>query len=165
MRAPARRSRGRSSFSPPHSFTRSPLQLHVPAGRKGKDPMRTQNIGSARVRYTPRLRPWSDWVHEAVDTIGLIPGLNIPAEIVSGALSLYKRDYIGFGLSVAGLVPVAGDLAVGVKIVRTASTVATAARVAKRVRRVARAVQTTHSAAATRQTAPAVARRTSAPAA
>jgi len=59
-----------------------------------------------------------NWLQEAVDTLGLVPGLNVPAEIVSGGLSLYRGDLAGFLLSVVGLLPVTGEWAVAVKLVR-----------------------------------------------
>ena len=55
--------------------------------------------------------------------LGLIPILNIPAEIVSGLLSLRKKDYVGFGLSVAGLIPLQGEAAVALKLARTAQQI------------------------------------------
>lgn len=42
------------------------------------------------------------------------------AEIVSGLLSLPKRDYVGFGLSVADLVPLQGEAAFALKIAQAA---------------------------------------------
>ncbi len=67
---------------------------------------------------------WEDQVQVAADVLGLIPFLNIPAEIVSGLLSLRKRDYVGFGLSVAGLVPLQGEAAAALKFARTAQQLA-----------------------------------------
>ena len=73
---------------------------------------------------TPPALAWEDKAQAAADVLGLIPILNIPAEIVSGLLSLRKRDYVGFGLSVAGLVPLQGEAAVALKIARTAQQLA-----------------------------------------
>ncbi len=69
------------------------------------------------------VRAWEDQVQAAADVLGLIPILNIPAEIVSGIISLRKKDYVGFGLSVAGLVPLQGEAAVALKIARTSQQI------------------------------------------
>ena len=63
---------------------------------------------------------WHDRVQHAADVLGLVPGLNMPAEIVSGLISLYKGDLVGFGLSLAGLMPVEGEWAVALKLARAA---------------------------------------------
>ena len=64
--------------------------------------------------------PWEDQVQAAADILGLIPLLNIPAEIVSGLIPLRRKDYVGFGLSVAGLIPLEGEVAVAFKLARAA---------------------------------------------
>ena len=91
---------------------------------------------------TLRSRSWEDRVLETADIVGLIPGLNIPAEIVSGLISLKKKDYVGVALSVAGLLPFEGELAVAYKIARNARDFNHAAKVgvkvAKKVRKFAR---------------------------
>ncbi len=76
---------------------------------------------------------WEDRVQGAADVLGLIPGLNIPAEIVSGLISLKKGDYVGAALSACGLMPVEGEWAVALKIARTARQTAHTAAVARRV--------------------------------
>jgi RHS repeat-associated protein len=63
---------------------------------------------------------WLDWVQGVADAAGLVPALNIPAEAISGAISLYHHDYVGAGLSVAGMIPFAGDAAVAAKVARRA---------------------------------------------
>lgn len=82
--------------------------------------MFTQDVASPRL---PQAAPASghglDQVRGAVDVLGLVPILNIPAEIASGVLSLRQRDYIGFGLSLAGVVPIAGEWAIALKIARS----------------------------------------------
>ncbi|MBV9849056.1 MAG: hypothetical protein JO250_05130 [Armatimonadetes bacterium] len=64
-------------------------------------------------------RAWENQVQGALDLIGLVPVLGVPAEIASAALSLRRGDLAGFGLSVAGLLPLAGEWAVALKIART----------------------------------------------
>lgn len=54
-----------------------------------------------------------------------------PAEIVSGLISLRKKDYVGFGLSVAGLVPLQGEAAAALKLARTAQQIARRGRATK----------------------------------
>ncbi len=85
--------------------------------------MQTQFVTQTSPTTAPVLA-WEDQVQVAADVLGLIPILNIPAEIVSGLISLRKRDYVGFGLSVAGLVPLQGEAAVALKLARTAQQVA-----------------------------------------
>ncbi len=75
-------------------------------------------------RVAPPVLAWEDQVQAAADVLGLIPLLNVPAEIVSGLISLRKKDYVGFGLSVASLVPLQGEVAVALKIARTAQQIA-----------------------------------------
>jgi hypothetical protein len=65
-------------------------------------------------------RPWEEQAQIVADTLGLVPGLNVPAEILSGALSLYRGDVVGFSLSMIGRLPIAGEVAIGVKIARSA---------------------------------------------
>ncbi len=90
--------------------------------------MQTQFVTQPSPKAAPVLaRPvlaWEDQVQVAADVLGLIPLLNIPAEIVSGLLSLRRKDYVGFGLSVAGLVPLQGEAAVALKLARTAQQLA-----------------------------------------
>lgn len=90
--------------------------------------MQTQFVTQPSPMTAPALvRPiptWEDQVQVAADMLGLIPILNIPAEIVSGLLSLRKKDYVGFGLSVAGLVPLQGEAAVALKLARTVQQLA-----------------------------------------
>ena len=61
-----------------------------------------------------------DTVLCALDVVGMVPWLNIPAEVFSGLISLAQRDYVGCGLSVAGIVPFEGEWAVALKLARTA---------------------------------------------
>lgn len=80
------------------------------------------------------------------DTLGLVPGLNVPAEILSGALSLYRGDYVGFSLSMIGLLPIAGEAAIGVKIARSARELWRPARPAAQPRIAAASASTAASA-------------------
>jgi hypothetical protein len=53
-----------------------------------------------------------------VDAIGLIPFLNLPAEVISGTISGLQGDWVGVGLSAVGVVPFLGDASVIAKIAR-----------------------------------------------
>ena len=101
--------------------------------------MQTQFVTQSSPKIVPALA-WEDQVQVAADVLGLIPLLNIPAEIVSGLISLRKRDYVGFGLSVAGLVPLQGEAAVVLKLARTAQQIAMQNRAYKTVQSAAQAV-------------------------
>jgi RHS repeat-associated protein len=59
-----------------------------------------------------------DSIQAVADIVGLIPIANIPAEIISGAISGVKGDTVGVSLSVAGLIPAVGDSSVLTKIAR-----------------------------------------------
>lgn len=98
----------------------------------------THHFAASLIVETLQPRSWHEWAKSAADTLGLIPGLNIPAEIVGGSLALYEGDWIGFGLSLIGLLPIGGECAVMLKIVRRARKAAMAARFGARVGRRAR---------------------------
>jgi|SRR5581483_4914194 len=68
-----------------------------------------------------------------VDTAGLVPFLNVPAELVSGGISAVQGDWVAVGLSVAGLIPYAGDASVIAKIARRGGKVAKEAEVAEKL--------------------------------
>jgi hypothetical protein len=53
-----------------------------------------------------------------LDTLSLIPVLNIPASLGSGAISLYQGDYFGAGISFLGVIPFASDFTGPLKIGR-----------------------------------------------
>jgi uncharacterized protein RhaS with RHS repeats len=59
-----------------------------------------------------------DVIQGVADAAGLIPGLNVPAEAVSGGISLYRGDYVGAALSAGALIPFAGDAGAAAKIAR-----------------------------------------------
>ena len=101
--------------------------------------MQTQFVTQSSPKIVPALA-WEDQVQAAADVLGLIPLLNIPAEIVSGLISLRKRDYVGFGLSVAGLVPLQGEAAVVLKLARTAQQIDKQNRAYKTAQSAAQAV-------------------------
>ncbi|HLV80537.1 MAG TPA: hypothetical protein VKT32_09660 [Chthonomonadaceae bacterium] len=77
-----------------------------------------RKVSSPQRREPARTEAGLNWLQEAVDTLGLVPGLNVPAEIVSGGISLFRGDLAGVFLSVVGLMPITGEWAVAVKLVR-----------------------------------------------
>lgn len=84
-----------------------------------------------------RARSWEERVQNTADMLGMIPVLNVPAEIVSGLISLRRRDYVGVALSVAGLVPVQGEWAVVMKAARNAQHLGHAAKVGSKLAQIA----------------------------
>jgi hypothetical protein len=53
-----------------------------------------------------------------LDVVGLIPGLGAPADILNAIISGARGDWLGAGLSVFGVVPVAGEAATAAKIAK-----------------------------------------------
>lgn len=96
-------------------------------------PVAPRHIAGSLVQEATRKRPWHEWAQGVADTLGLIPGLNVPAELISGGLSLYEGDLIGFALSVAGLLPVGGEIAITIKMARRARRLAQGAKIGARV--------------------------------
>ncbi|MBF0387067.1 MAG: VCBS repeat-containing protein [Candidatus Omnitrophica bacterium] len=52
-----------------------------------------------------------DSVQLGLDVAGMAPGIGALPDIVSGGISLFRGNYLGFGLSVLSAVPVLGDFA------------------------------------------------------
>jgi hypothetical protein len=80
---------------------------------------------------------WEERIQLALDVVGLIPVLNVPTQLVSGLISLRRRDYVGFGLSLAGLVPFEGEAVVALKLARRARHLGHSAQLGARLARVA----------------------------
>jgi hypothetical protein len=75
-----------------------------------------------------------DALQMLLDVIGLIPGLGAPADIVNAIISGARGDWLGAGLSLVGVVPVAGEAATAGKIAKNADRYAAAvAKVADEV--------------------------------
>ena len=55
--------------------------------------MQIRRVQTQFVTQPARLA-WEDHVQVVADVLGLIPLLNVPAEIVSGLPSLRRKDYI-----------------------------------------------------------------------
>ena len=63
---------------------------------------------------------WLDVTQITIDTVGLIPVLNVPASVTSAGISAYKGDWAGAGMSLAAVIPFEGDAAEALKIARDA---------------------------------------------
>lgn len=75
-----------------------------------------------------------DALQMLLDVIGLIPGFGAPADILNAIISGARGDWLGAGLSLFGVVPVAGEAATAGKIAKNADRYAAAvAKVADEV--------------------------------
>ncbi len=63
---------------------------------------------------------WLDVTQITIDTVGLIPALNVPASVTSAGISAYKGDWAGAGMSLAAVIPFEGMGAEALKIARDA---------------------------------------------
>ena len=48
-------------------------------------------------------------IHLALDIVGLIPVLGVPADAINGTLYLAEKDYVNAGLSYASAIPISGE--------------------------------------------------------
>ena len=83
----------------------------------------TTRIPATSASASTSVRGWEDRVQRTADVLALIPIVNIPASIVSGVISLRKRDYTGAALSALGLIPFEGEGATLIKLARAAAHV------------------------------------------
>jgi hypothetical protein len=75
-----------------------------------------------------------DALQMLLDVVGLIPGLGAPADILNAIISGARGDWLGAGLSLVGVVPVAGEAATAGKIAKNSEKYAAAvAKVADEV--------------------------------
>src|SRR5690242_9569616 len=65
-----------------------------------------------------RSRPFHEWIETLLRSLGLVPFLSVPVEVVGLYISLIKRQPLEFGLSLAGLICLPGVCGTVVKIVR-----------------------------------------------
>lgn len=73
-----------------------------------------------------------DALQMLLDIIGLIPGAGAPADIINGLISAARGDWIGAGLSLFGVVPVAGEAATVGKIIAKSEKYLQALKVVER---------------------------------
>jgi len=69
-----------------------------------------------------------DALQMLLDVVGLIPGAGAPADILNGLISAARGDWLGAGLSLLGVVPIAGEAAVATKIAKNADRYAAGVR-------------------------------------
>jgi hypothetical protein len=75
-----------------------------------------------------------DALQMLLDVIGLVPGFGAPADILNAIISGARGDWLGAGLSLFGVVPVAGEAATAAKIAKNSEKYAAAvAKVADEV--------------------------------
>lgn len=58
---------------------------------------------------------WSSLAHGVLGIASLVPGLNIPASLIDAGLYTVEGDYLNAGISMVGVIPIAGQ---GVKAVK-----------------------------------------------
>ena len=59
-----------------------------------------------------------DALQMLLDVIGLIPGAGAPADLLNGIISAARGDWLGAGLSLFGVIPIAGEAATVAKITK-----------------------------------------------
>lgn len=69
-----------------------------------------------------------DALQMLLDVVGLIPGAGAPADVINGLISAARGDWLGAGLSLLGVVPIAGEAAVAAKIAKNSERYTAAVR-------------------------------------
>ena len=80
---------------------------------KGTSTIQTKTTGNPRKQVTPDIRKAADEafdVHTVLDTVGFVPVVGEPADLVNGLIYAAEKDYINAGISMAAVIPVVGDL-------------------------------------------------------
>ena len=83
------------------------------AETKGTSTSQTKTTGNPRKQVTPEVRKAADDafdVHTVLDTVGFVPVVGEPADLVNGLIYAAEKDYINAGISMAAVIPVVGDL-------------------------------------------------------
>ena len=75
---------------------------------------------NAGVKVDPSEISKLDALQMLLDVIGLVPGFGAPADLLNGLVSAMRGDWWGAGLSVVGVVPIAGEAATAAKIAKNA---------------------------------------------
>ncbi len=97
--------------------------LQKPAASAGK-----AEDANAGVKIDPSEISKLDALQMLLDVVGLIPGMGAPADILNGLISAARGDWLGAGLSLLGVVPIAGEAAVAAKIAKNADRYAAGVR-------------------------------------
>lgn len=96
---------------------------HTPAASAGKAKDANAGVKADEIQIDKL-----DALQMALDVIGLIPGAGAPADILNGVISAARGDWLGAGLSLLGVVPVAGEAATVAKIAKGADRYLAAVR-------------------------------------
>ena len=78
----------------------------------------TRTTGNPRKHVTPEIRKAADDafdVHTVLDTVGFVPVVGEPADLVNGLIYAAEKDYINAGISMAAVIPVIGEAGKAVK--------------------------------------------------
>ena len=59
-----------------------------------------------------------DALQMLLDVVGLIPGFGAPADLLNSLVSAMRGDWLGAGLSLVGVIPIAGEAATAAKIAK-----------------------------------------------
>lgn len=73
---------------------------------------------NAAVKVDPTEISKLDALQMLLDVVGLIPGFGAPADLLNSLVSAMRGDWLGAGLSLVGVVPVAGEAATAAKIAK-----------------------------------------------
>ena len=94
-------------------FNTQGVLLHQPAPSAGQ-------AGDARAQVKPTDESIStiDALQMLLDVVGLVPGLGSPADALNGLISAARGDWLGAGLSLLGVIPVAGEAATVGKVAK-----------------------------------------------
>ncbi len=87
--------------------------LQKPAASAGK-----AEDANAGVKIDPSEISKLDALQMLLDVIGLVPGFGAPADLLNGLVSAMRGDWWGAGLSLVGVVPIAGEAATAAKIAK-----------------------------------------------
>ena len=88
------------------NFNTTGVLQNTPAPSSGK-----AGDANAQVKATDAEISNVDALQMLLDVVGLIPGFGAPADILNGLISAGRGDWLGAGLSLFGVVPIAGEAA------------------------------------------------------
>lgn len=87
--------------------------LESPAVSSGK-----AGDANAQVKAADKQIETIDALQMLLDVVGLIPGAGAPADLLNGIISAARGDWLGAGLSLIGVIPIAGEAATMAKIAK-----------------------------------------------
>ena len=83
-----------------------------------KKSIQTGRSGNPRKQFTPEAWKQAEGafdIHTILDTVGFVPVIGEPADLVNGLIYAAEKDYINAGISMAAVIPVVGDAGKAVK--------------------------------------------------